>query len=126
MPPRFRTSIVLAFALVTVYLVFWRGLLWDDESQSHSVDVLSGNLGNLLVGGGSEEDGVFFEPPPDGVPRPPSTTKEPQALISNIYAIESTSTKSAEAVAATGEGEVADKEWSLQEQFQKEYKALGM
>jgi hypothetical protein len=86
MPPRFKSTVLLAFTLLVLYLVFVR----DDstlEYGQHAIDVFNGNLKDIGYYGGLEED--QGEPQHDEQPEeeeiltPPEPTtisKSPPAL----------------------------------------------
>ena len=111
MAPRLRTSIVLAFVILVLYLVLSRS---DVPLQygEHPLDALKGNP----VGGEKEEAPVLVEPTttsaPSGLePKPAQTSPTPVIIRPQ------TSTSSAKVVEPTV---------SSQEEFRKEYDALGL
>ncbi|TVY82074.1 hypothetical protein LSUE1_G003821 [Lachnellula suecica] len=78
-PSRFRSSILLAFGLRTLYLIFWTDVLTLDYG-GHAVDVLTGGWGGVeSVGDHAQnlEGSAEGMPTPDAVPRPTSSRMKP-------------------------------------------------
>ena len=144
---RFRTSIIVAFGLLVFYFVFSASDKPFENRNSHPIDVLKGNTGTH----GHEQEYADPKPPEDA--GPPALTTLRKALSSTSSAVVKTTSKalpvevesSTRAETATG-GESSTSSAAiegtkpavpgatakpgegglmLQEQFDKDYDALG-
>ena len=126
MPPRFKSTVLLAFTLLVLYLVFVR----DDstlEYGQHAIDVFNGNLKDLGYYGapeGEEGEPVHDEQPEEeeilAPPEPTTISKSPPALIDDkVWTWTTSKIKAAKPEAPTPAagsiGENASKETELPE-----------
>jgi len=115
MPPRFKSTVLLAFTLLVLYLVFVR----DDstlEYGQHAIDVFNGNLKDLGYYGapeGEEGEPVHDEQPEEeeilAPPEPTTISKSPPALIDDkVWTWITSKTKAAKPGPTAAAGSIDD------------------
>jgi hypothetical protein len=146
---RFRISIIVAFGLLVFYFVFWGGNQPFENGSSHPIDVLKGNTDTGTYGHEQE----FADPkPPEKADAPALTTLSKASTSTSSTLVKSTSkvlpveagsttsskgataeeTSTSSAVIESTKPAVpgattqpAEGRLTLQEQFDKDYDALG-